>query len=65
MVPIAQPGAIVRGEDNQRILVDVVSFQCLQDLPDGPIHLHDDITEQASLACPAKLVRNVKGNVNH
>ena len=39
VIAIQQPRPIVRGEDHARLLVDTVSLQSINDLPDAPVQV--------------------------
>src|SRR6187402_3427292 len=48
------PGAVIAGEQEERVLVEPVLLQRLHDLPHGPIQLADDIAVNAVGALAAE-----------
>ena len=42
-------GSVVGGEDDQRVLSKPLGLDVIEDLPDAPVHLDDDVTARSVL----------------
>ncbi len=60
---VHQPGAIVRGKNDVRVFVQTLFAKGVQDLPNAPVNLLNNIAIQAALTFAFKLVGNKQGDV--
>ena len=58
-------GPVVRGEDHQRLLIQIEFLKRTEDLADRPIELLDHVAEQAALATATELRRGEQRHVTH
>ncbi len=49
VVAVAEPRAVVAGEDDQGIIFELVLLECLEDFADAPVNFHDDIAVESLL----------------
>ncbi len=50
-----QPGAVVAGEENKRVFVEVVFAESVEDFSDAPVEFFDDIAIKAAETCVLKM----------
>ena len=43
VIAVGQPRTVVGGEDHQRVVVEAGALHRVEDLPDGPVDLRDDV----------------------
>ena len=65
VVAVAQPRAVVAGEDHERVVGELVLVERLQDLAHRPVDLLDHVAEQPLLALPLELVADEQRDVRH
>lgn len=65
MIAIRKPRAIVGRVYDERIVVDLVLFEGVDDLPHGPVDFGDDIAVGALLGFALELVGSKEGDVRH
>ena len=57
---LAQPGSVVRGEHDQRVVIDPQLVESLQDLTCRPVNLLDRIPIQPPAAAPFEILAGVQ-----
>ena len=65
VVAVVEPRAVVGGEDDERVVIEAVALERVEDLADRPVDFHHDIAEQAGAAFAAELVGDVQRHVDH
>ncbi len=65
MLAVAEPGAVVGSENNERVVAEVVSLEGCEDFADGPIDLLHHVAEQAALGLAGELFTHVQRHVDH
>ena len=65
MVAVGKPRPVVRGEEEQRVLLQLLPLQCLHHLADRPVDLREDIAEETALRLARELLRNMQRHMRH
>jgi hypothetical protein len=65
VLAVAEPGAVVGGEDDPGVVFEAVLFERVHNLADGPVHLHHDIGEESFAGLALVLVAHKQGHMHH
>ncbi len=65
MVAVAEPRPVVGGEHHQRVVIEPVLLQGVEDLAHRPVDLLDHVAVEPALGFAAKLVAHVERDVGH
>ena len=65
VVAVTQPRAVVGGEDDERVFVELVFAERVEDPADAPVDLHHHVTEQAGPAFALELIGDIQRHVHH
>ena len=65
MIAVAEPGAVITGEENEGVPVNLVLPEGGENLAHRPVDLHDDVSVEALLRFALELVGYKEGDVGH
>jgi len=65
VIAVGEPGAVVGGEDDQRVFFEAVFFESLTNLADGPVDFHDHIAVESLLGFAFELIADEQRDVGH
>ena len=65
MIPVGEPRAVVRGENDPCFVVEAVPLQSVKDLPDRPIDLLDDVSIETARRFAAEFVAHAERDMRH
>lgn len=65
MFAVAEPWSVVRSEDDERIVFDLVFAECGDNLTDGPVDFHEYVGEESFAAAILEFIAGEERHVDH
>ena len=65
MVAVGQPRAVVGGENDECVFVELMPAQRVEDLAHAPVDFHHHVTKQPGFALALEFFRNIKRHMHH
>ena len=65
VVTIGEPGTVVRGVDDKRVVIERISLDGVENLADGPVDLHDYVAIHTLFGFARELVGDEQRDVGH
>ena len=65
MVAVTEPGAVIGGEHDERVIVQPVAFDSVEDLADRPVEFHHNVAKQSGAAFVAEFIGDGQRHMDH